>query len=167
MRMTAHELFPVVVLELAAFVGLAGKGFDDPNAGQVLLECGGDNGILLLVRLIDLGQPPEEEQRRDHDQRDSHDREQPQPHIEKQDNSQVDREQEDNATGLDGLVGEQAAHRLNIGGGALDQLAGRGVVMVGEGEALDVVEKLVAQAQDDPLRGAGRQSPAEEGEPPL
>ena len=59
----------------------------------------------------------------------------------------------------DGLVGKKAAHRVHVRRGALDQIAGLRLVVVGERQPLDVVEQVVAQPPRDAFRrlcGASR-----------
>ncbi len=69
--------------------------------------------------------------------------------------------------GADGLFSIEAAHGVDIGGGALDQLTGGGAVMVGEGEALDVIVEVVAQANGRSFGGGGGPTAAEEGKDTL
>ena len=80
-------------------------------------------------------------------------------HVQAQERDEVDGEQQHDAADADGLVGEEAAQRVHIRGAALDQLAGRRVVVIGEGQPLDVIEEVVAQPAGDPFGGLRGQLP--------
>ena len=77
------------------------------------------------------------------------------------------REEQDDAADADRLVGVEAAQRVHIRGAALDQLAGLRLVVIAEGQPLDVVVQIVAQPARDPLGGLRGELAAEEGEEAL
>ncbi len=60
--------------------------------------------------------------------------------VQAQQSNQIDRKEQHDAPHADGLISEEAAQRVHVRGGALDQLAGLSVVVVGKGQSLDVVE---------------------------
>ena len=64
---------------------------------------------------------------------------------------------------FDGLVGEEAADRVHVGGGALDQFTCLCLIVIGEAEPLDVVVEILAQPPGNAFGGLGRQPPAVEG----
>ncbi len=73
-------------------------------------------------------------------------------------------EEHDDPPGANGFFGVETANGIDIGCGALDQFAGGGAIMVGEGEALDMVVKVIAQADGGSFGGRGGPTAAEEGE---
>jgi hypothetical protein len=77
---------------------------------------------------------------------------------------QVDDEQQDDAPTVDGLIGKEAAHGVHVRSRALDQFAGRCVIVIGERQPLDVIEQVIAQPPRDAFRRLSRPSPAEERE---
>ena len=80
--------------------------------------------------------------------------------VDQPDRHKVDHEEHEDAAAFDGLFGKEAAHGVDIRRGALDQLAGLVVVMIGEAEPLDMVVQIVAHAPGDALGRAGRQPSA-------
>ena len=172
-RMHPQQTAPAVVLflvdglELLFFELLTGKGFDHAHAAQVLLQGAGEYGLLLLVCFVARRDLLEEEDRHDQNKRDDDHGDERQPPVDEPDRNKVYDEEHENATAFDGLFGKEAAQRVDIRCGALDQLAGLVVVMVGEAEALDLVVQIVAHTPGDALRRAGRQPSACEGEDAL
>ena len=68
------------------------------------------------------------------------------------DGSEVDHEQQDDPADADGLVIEESAHRIHVGGDAFDQVTGWGAAVIGEAQPLDMVEKKIPQAAGDVFR---------------
>ena len=163
----AAVFLPVDRLELVALVLLAGKGFDHPHTAEVLLQRGRKDRFLLLVQLVGLADLAEEEERHDKDERDDDHREKRQLPVQQQDGGEVDHEKQHHTSDGSGLVGQKAADRVDVRRAALNQLAGGRLVVVGEGQALDVVVQVVAQPVDGAFRGARGPAAAEEGEPAL
>ena len=62
------------------------------------------------------------------------------------------------------LFAEEAAQGIHIGGDAFDQVTGRRGGVIGEAQALDVVEEEVAQAARNSLGGVGCQASGKERE---
>jgi hypothetical protein len=109
---------------------LAGKGFDHAHAAQVLLQRAGELRFLFLIGFVGFLDALEEEERDHHDHRHDDDREPGQPRVEQVDGGEVHHEEHDDAPGFDGLVGEEAADRVHVGGGALDQFARLRLVVI-------------------------------------
>ena len=89
------------------------------------------------------------------------------PAFSRADRDEVDREQHDDAAGMHGLVGEEAADRVHIRRGALDQLAGLRLVVIAERQPLDVIVQVIAQALRDAFGGLRREPPAPKREEAL
>ena len=165
--LAAQEFLPVLGFELAFLVIPAGEGFDDPHAAQVLLQGSGQARLLLLVGLVGFGDFLEEPHRNGQDEGDDDHRSPGQTGVQAVDGDEVDDEEEHDAPGSDGLVGEEAAHGVHIGGSALHQVAGGSMAVVSHAQALDVVEEVVAHPPGDAFGGIGGQFPGEEGESAL
>ena len=82
--------------------------------------------------------------------------------VQVQDRDEVDHEQQDDASHADGLFAEEAAQRIHIGGDALDQVTCRGGGVVGETQALDVVEEEIAQTARNAFGGVRSQTSGKE-----
>ena len=164
---TALVLAEVGLLKLAFLKVLAGERLDHAYTGQVLLESGRQDGFLFLILLVGVGDKAEEEDRDRQDDRDDDDREQRQLPVEQVDGGEVDDEQEEDAATFDGLAGEEAAQRVHVRRRALEQFAGLCLVVIGERQALDVVQQVVAQPLGDAFGGVRRQDAADKGEAAL
>ena len=162
--LAAQEFVLVAAVEFFDLVCLAGECLHHAHAAQVLLQGGRKHRVLLLVGFIGFGDLLEENQRGCQDERHRDDREQRQAHIDLQQRDEVDDEEQRDAPDADGLVVVKAAQRVHVRGAALDQLAGVGFGMVGEGQVLDVVVEVIAQAFNAAFSGLGRQPAAQIGE---
>ncbi len=136
----AHELFPVDKLELFHLMVLAREGFYHPHPAQVLLQCGGKDGILFLVGFVSFGDFVKEKNGDCHDKRHHDDGKPGQFDIQVQQGGKVDQEQQDDAPYANRLVVIKTADGIHIRGTALNEFPGAGFRVVGEGEVLDMVE---------------------------
>ncbi len=89
---------------------------------------------------------------------------QPKPHIQAENGSPIDAEKQHDAADADGLLGKELAQRVDVGGDALDQVAGGSAAVIREAQALNVIEQEVAQPSRDALRGVCSQPPGKKGE---
>jgi len=163
-QLAAAQVFlPVVLIELGYLVRLAGKRFHHPHAGEVFLQGRRKHRFLLLESLIGFGNPLEEENGSQDHYRDRDDRDQSQGDIQAQDGDEIHQEEQDDAADADSLVGEEAADGVDIRGRALDQLAGLGLVVIGETQPLDVIVEVIAHPAGDAFGGKSSQPPGEKG----
>ena len=70
----------------------------------------------------------------------------PAPAFRRKHRDEVDHKQHDDAPGIHGLIGKEAADRIDIRRGALNQLARLRLIVIAERQALDVIEQIIAQA---------------------
>lgn len=152
--------FKFVYLEL-----LAGKGFDDPHPAQVFLQGGGEFRFLFLIFPVGFFDLFEEPDRNEEDRREDDDGDERQFYVDEGDGDEVNEEEKQNTPDIQGLLEEEALDGVHIGGGALEQFARLGAVVVAEGEPLDVVEQVVPQAEGDAFGGLRGEPSGEEGGP--
>ena len=151
-------------VELFHLTLLLAKGTHHPHAGEILLERGG-HGALRFIGLLEglvhhLEKPGgKDEQRRHEDHGDEGDL-----HIALEQDGQGDDDHQHRIDHLHDLHGEEAADGIHIGGAALDEVAGLGLDMVGEGQALQVGIEAFAQGLGNVLAGHGRQTALHVGE---
>ena len=153
----------ILFFELVDLEFLPGISLHHADAGQVLLDGGGEHGFLFLVGFVGLGDAREENDRCDQNERNNDDRKQCQPGVQAVEGSEIDHKEQHNTPDIDGLVGEEAPDGIHIRGAALDQFTGRGLGMVFEGQPLKMVKEVIAQPAGDPFSRAGGKRSADEG----
>ena len=138
-------------VEALLFARLGGKGLDDLDAGQILLQDRVERRELLLH--LDEERLRHRAEDHEHDHGDRQDRQDHQRQL------QVGEEQHDQRAGKqhDGLhrqqqaLADEEAHLLHIVGGADHQLPGAVAVVVAEGEPLNLGKEIVAEVEGDAL----------------
>ncbi len=129
----ALKFFPVIALKLFDLIGLAGKGLDDAHTAEILLQGGGEDGILFLVGLIRFGYLFKEVDRRNENKRNNYDRKQAEAGVDPEQSNEVDNEEQTDAADADGLIAVKFADGIDIGCATRDKIAGIGLSVIGEG----------------------------------
>ncbi len=160
----AAEFFAVILLELLHLVVLAGEGLHHAHAGQVLLQGRRKHGFLFLILFVTPGHEFEEPDRDGQNDGDGNHRKPGQFDIQVDQRHQVDDEHQQDASHADGLFAVEAAQGVHVRGDALDQIARRRLAVIRKGQALDMVEEIVAQAAGDSLGGVGGEASRKIGE---
>ena len=141
------------------FVGLAGERADHPDAGQVLLQAGGERALRFVGDLelrTDLG---EEVVGAGDDERHEHESQAREPGVAGEQDRGQHTEQQERATDLHHLRGQEDPHRLHVRTAALDEIAGVRLVEEAGRQMLHAFVHRLAKPAGQRLRRDGGPAP--------
>ena len=121
---------------MADFVVLACEGAHQADAGEVLLQSGGEGALRLVGDLELRPHLGEEVVRARDDERHQHEREAGKPGVADEEYRRQDAEQQYGATDLHHLGGQEDAHRLDVRTAALHEIPGVRLVEEGRRQML-------------------------------
>jgi hypothetical protein len=138
--------FVVLLVEVFRLERLAAERAHHAHAGQVLLHGGGEPALRLVGVAEALGDQGEEYAGIADDDRDKRDGDPRQLRAHREHPRDGGHHQHHRAEELQHLIGQKVAQHLDVGGAALDDVAGLDGDVPGVGQALDMAVELVPQA---------------------
>ena len=146
-------------MELVDFRPLPAEGAHHPHAGEVFLGHGGKLALVLIAVGEALVNLLVENQGIQKHHRHGNQRDQRQKGVHGQHEDHGQHQQNQNPEDGGHLLGEEIAGGVDVGGTALNDVAGPVFHVPGEGQALNVIEQLVPHALDQGFGGLGVADP--------